>query len=489
MTAFKKIFILVILILPDFLYGQSASGDLTDYFVTPELDTIVLHRKHGPLWYGIMAGANLNMDMGSVQFLRKPNEPFDSILNRPIEYFPGSGGGWFLGATGDWQPPDSYWGVTMKAYILDKWSSTALSPTLIDSMKSEYDNLVDFTYLTISPGLRYNFHPNFHAYAGLDIGLNLSYTSYLVRKHINVGDIKHNYIEKDIYDMKMRFGGHAGIAAELVVADIGQRMRLILSPFISVHAGTPMISAEQSSWNTITFRFGLSMKFSPDVIEYDTLPYVPQPEPLPPILASLNRKSNIKFPGFSLESFVIRGEMTAVDREVIEDEWKIETVVAYEVGSKPEILKAIAESVDITLAGTAKPKEKIGEALPDIKLVENKDVSFEFATSASVEITRDLKKHLNQVAVYMQENPGAVLGITGHSDDQGTMGENHERSVKRANAVVEYLMKKGIPKARLLANGKGSIEPVASNKTESGRRKNRRVDVRIVPSAQDLRRR
>jgi outer membrane protein OmpA-like peptidoglycan-associated protein len=266
-------------------------------------------------------------------------------------------------------------------------------------------------------------------------------------------------------------------------------MRLVLSPFVSVHAGTPMVSTDVSSWNTITFRIGFGLKLSPDVIEYDTIPYTPSLEPLPKILASLDRKSNITFPGFSLESFVIRGEMTAVDRGIVEEELKIETVVSYEVSSKPEILKAIAEKVDITLAGTAKPKEKISEALPEIELVENKDVSFEFATSASIELTREIKKHLNKVAVYMRENPGAVLGITGHSDDQGTMTENHERSVKRANAVVDYLVNKGIPKSRLLANGKGSIEPVASNKTEAGRRKNRRVDIRIVPSAQDLRRR
>lgn len=124
-----------------------------------------------------------------------------------------------------------------------------------------------------------------------------------------------------------------------------------------------------------------------------------------------------------------------------------------------------------------------------IYLKENIDVSFYFTTSASCELIDTLKKYLDDVAKYMKENPGHVLGITGHSDDQGTMAENHDRSIKRANAVVEYLVQKGISKARLLANGKGSIEPVASNKTEEGRRKNRRVDIRIVPSAQDLRRR
>ena len=121
-----------------------------------------------------------------------------------------------------------------------------------------------------------------------------------------------------------------------------------------------------------------------------------------------------------------------------------------------------------------------------IYLKENIDVSFYYATSASCELVDTLKKYLDDVAKYMKENPGSVLGITGHSDDQGTMAENHERSVKRANAVVDYLVQQGVSKERLLANGKGSIEPVASNKTENGRRMNRRVDIRIVPAVQDL---
>jgi len=489
MTIIKKIFILVIIIVPDFLYSQSASGEISDFYVTPQLDTVVLHRKHGPFWYGVLSGANLNLDMGSVQFLRKPFELYNDSLNHYIDYIPDKGAGWFLGGIGEWQPVESHWGVTVRAYILDKWSSIAYSPTYVDSMLSEYDNLVNFTYLTFSPGARYNFHPNFHAFAGVDVGMSWAYSSYLVRKHVNIGDITHDYKEDDIYDMKLRFGGHIGVAYQMVVADIYKKMRLVLSPFISAHASTPMIESEKSKWNSMTFRIGLTMKLSPDEIEYDTVPYVPTIEPLQKILASLDRKSNMSFPSFSLESFVVRGEMTAVDRGVLEEELKIESVVTNEVGSRPEILKAIADKIDIALAGTAKPKEKIGEAIAEIQLVENKDVSFDFATSASVEITKEIKQYLNKVALYMRENPSAVLGITGHSDDQGTMDENHQRSVKRAEAVVEFLMKKGIPKGRLLANGKGSIEPIASNKTEAGRRKNRRVDIRIVPTPQDLRRR
>ena len=117
----------------------------------------------------------------------------------------------------------------------------------------------------------------------------------------------------------------------------------------------------------------------------------------------------------------------------------------------------------------------------------DKVISFEFSTSTSADLSDNLKKYLDKVAIYLEEHPGAVLGITGHSDNQGTFEENHKRSVARARAVKDYLLNKGIPAEQLLASGKGSIEPVASNKTEEGRRKNRRVDIRIIPPPKNIR--
>ncbi|MFC2130086.1 OmpA family protein [Bacteroidota bacterium] len=488
MTAIKRIILLLFIISPIYLPAQFPDGQIEDYYVTEDLDTVMLSRRHGPFWFGAMAGGNFNLDMGEVKFLRKPFEPPSDTLpsNTLIPYTPDMGGGYFMGVLADWQPAGSYFGGSLRAYVLDNWTSTAYSEVYSDTIKSEFDNTTEFTYLTISPSGRYNFHPNFHVFAGADIGLNLAYTSVLKRKHVYTGDIKHDY-SYEKFNMNMRFGGHIGVAGEVVILDVNQRMRLILSPFISIHAGTAMISDNESNWNTITLRGGISLKLGPDEIVYDTLPYVPSPEPPPVILASLDRKSNIAFPGFSLESFVIRGEMAAVDRSLVEDEYRIETVVSQNVVSKPEILKAIAERADIALAGSNRPKEKTGEKIVQEKLVTNVDKSFGFTSSASTEISRDIRKYLDNVAVYMKENPAAVLGITGHSDDQGTFLQNDSRARNRAKAVADYLVKKGIRRSRLLANGKGSIEPIASNKTAAGRKKNRRVEIRIVPSAKDLR--
>ena len=64
--------------------------------------------------------------------------------------------------------------------------------------------------------------------------------------------------------------------------------------------------------------------------------------------------------------------------------------------------------------------------------------------------------------------------------DELSMKYNINLSQKRVKSVVEYLIKKGISESRLQAIGYGEENPIASNKTEEGRRKNRRVEVEII---------
>ncbi len=72
---------------------------------------------------------------------------------------------------------------------------------------------------------------------------------------------------------------------------------------------------------------------------------------------------------------------------------------------------------------------------------------------------------------------GLKLGVYGHTDNNGGDNVNIPLSEKRANAVKTYLLKKGLKEARLEAKGFGSSQPVADNNTETGRSKNRRVQI------------
>lgn len=80
-----------------------------------------------------------------------------------------------------------------------------------------------------------------------------------------------------------------------------------------------------------------------------------------------------------------------------------------------------------------------------------------------------------KVADYMKKNPTARFEVQGHTDNQGSDKINDPLSQQRAEAIVKALEGLGVDGFNLKAVGKGSHEPVADNKTEAGRAKNRRV--------------
>ena len=82
---------------------------------------------------------------------------------------------------------------------------------------------------------------------------------------------------------------------------------------------------------------------------------------------------------------------------------------------------------------------------------------------------------IQKVADYMKKNPTARFEVQGHTDNQGSDAINDPLSQKRAEAVVKALEGLGCDPFNMRAVGKGSHEPVADNKTDAGRAKNRRV--------------
>jgi outer membrane protein OmpA-like peptidoglycan-associated protein len=70
--------------------------------------------------------------------------------------------------------------------------------------------------------------------------------------------------------------------------------------------------------------------------------------------------------------------------------------------------------------------------------------------------------------------------IGGHTDNSGSDEYNRQLSEKRALSVYSYLNKYGIDKKRLLLKGYGPDQPIASNDSEEGRQRNRRIEFRII---------
>jgi outer membrane protein OmpA-like peptidoglycan-associated protein len=84
---------------------------------------------------------------------------------------------------------------------------------------------------------------------------------------------------------------------------------------------------------------------------------------------------------------------------------------------------------------------------------------------------------VEQIAKLLADNPDLTVSIEGHTDNVGTPAANKTLSEQRAKSVMGAVTKVGIPSNRLTAVGWGQEKPVADNRTEEGRAKNRRVEI------------
>ena len=105
------------------------------------------------------------------------------------------------------------------------------------------------------------------------------------------------------------------------------------------------------------------------------------------------------------------------------------------------------------------------------------DTFFDFDKSV---LKADGKAKLDDLVGKVKAINLEVIIAVGHTDSAGSDAYNQKLSVKRADAVKAYLTSKGIEKNRVYTEGKGEKQPVADNKTDAGRSKNRRVEIEVV---------
>lgn len=94
----------------------------------------------------------------------------------------------------------------------------------------------------------------------------------------------------------------------------------------------------------------------------------------------------------------------------------------------------------------------------------------------SYSVKNGVKDSLDGLAKALKEHREIKLKIDGHTDFIGTDQYNFNLSLKRANSIKTYLISKGVMGNNISIEGYGKQNPIASNKTESGRAKNRRVE-------------
>lgn len=101
-----------------------------------------------------------------------------------------------------------------------------------------------------------------------------------------------------------------------------------------------------------------------------------------------------------------------------------------------------------------------------------------FATGRA-ELTPGAYERIDRLAQFMQRYPARTVRIEGHTDSTGNADSNLRLSEARAQSVRDALAARGVNPARIVTQGMGEAQPVASNGTDAGRQQNRRVDIVI----------
>jgi outer membrane protein OmpA-like peptidoglycan-associated protein len=235
-------------------------------------------------------------------------------------------------------------------------------------------------------------------------------------------------------------------------------LRVFLSPYFSLQAGTNNFNDFGSSQNLIFARLGLSVKSSFDEKKYDTLKFNPSFKQAPKAIARINE----------------RGINVPQTKQFIAAALPIEKASP----PKENIAPVTSETPTVEVTEKVSPTEAPQKKLYSFKVGEEK--VFNYPTSSATSISQDMRDYLDELAEFMKSNPNVRVRIQGHSDGTGGSPEiNMKRSEDRANAINRYLRAKNIPQSRLFPVGYGNTKPLASERTEEGRRINRRVEIII----------
>lgn len=109
-------------------------------------------------------------------------------------------------------------------------------------------------------------------------------------------------------------------------------------------------------------------------------------------------------------------------------------------------------------------------------------VTFDVGSST---LKPEFRATLDKVAESLIQYPNSLIDVYGHTDSTGSDAFNQTLSENRARTVMNYLIMKNVPAARIRSQGFGETMPIADNGTPEGRSKNRRVEIKIVPVTQE----
>jgi outer membrane protein OmpA-like peptidoglycan-associated protein len=130
------------------------------------------------------------------------------------------------------------------------------------------------------------------------------------------------------------------------------------------------------------------------------------------------------------------------------------------------------------LRGSGVSVERDGD---NINLIMPGNITF---ASGNADIAQDFLPVLDSVTLVLTEFNKTLVVVSGHTDSTGSDSLNQNLSEQRAQSVSDYFFKSGIIRDRLDVIGFGETQAIASNATEQGKQKNRRVEISLLPITQ-----
>lgn len=166
-------------------------------------------------------------------------------------------------------------------------------------------------------------------------------------------------------------------------------------------------------------------------------------------------------------------------KKASEEKAEAEKKAAEEKAKAEAAKKASEEKAKADAAKKAKEKSALDDK-KELKKGEKIELNNVFFETSSAKLTQTSYAELNKLVSLLKKNPNTKVEIGGHTDNRGKKGVNDYWSKERAKAVYNYVVSKGINKSQLTYKGYGSSKPVATNNTDAGRAKNRRVELNVL---------
>lgn len=452
------VLVIVSVAIPEPLVAQATLGEVEYRDVLPSGDTLLSHYGYGDWWFGGTTGLSLNAHLGNLKLARSAG----SISARSLlDFGSGFGIGYMGGLSAEWNPPDGQWGGYLHVLALDvRNGSFSSQPS--NAQNIEYQSETTVQYVTISPGVRYDL-PITGLFLAGGIDFEVRTTSKVQIKPINDTSARIvEYRNVNFETKPFRIGLQAGMGYEFLLFEFSRQYRVRLAPYVSLHFGTSVADDYGSNWLLGFARAGVTLKLAKNRSSDTLLPFDPNYTAPPVVVASLNRQIQFNLPLIASSERLPVMNLAVIERPVIEE--------AVAVATPP----AVSAEAGVNTRTAQRPTPPLPRVDPNVTRTVN------FSTSVSTSFDGEAQRYLDALADYLTARPGAQVRIVGHTDAFGTPAETQRVSEDRANQVMQYLRRKGVPMGQIFASGVGARRPVADNRTEDGRRKNRRVEIVIV---------